>query len=558
MTQPFYRAFEERYRGSRELIKNRQAAYIPFIKPLTEIYAECPALDLGCGRGEWLELLAENGFQPKGVDLDEGMLEACHVLNLSAEQGEALATLEGLADESLTVVSGFHIAEHIPFSSLQQLVAQILRVLKPAGLLILETPNPENLIVGTNNFYLDPTHERPIPSLLLRFLTEHAGFARSKLLRLQESSQLVGAAKLNLLDVLGGVSPDYAIVAQKAANKEYFSLFDQAFTKEYGLSLDVLAGRYDNCLDSRFQELAEKLNNTIQAEVETSARAQINLTNFELRAAQMEAVANQLRQQLQEADLRIQTAEVRSLEAELALRESISRAAHAEARQAAAEEMSETWRRQSSHATSELLELYKEQRIFELKIEQEEARRAGLEQREKILEENVRSLEDLLQRTQEQLTESLNNAHHWYVMADASEQRVNDLLNSTSWRITWPLRMLTTATRWLVRLPVRLVKAVFRPILLSSIRVVLKRPSLKNRLNNLVKRFPKIYRHLLQFAYYRGLLSPASPYLSLIVMESSRESVSTVGEHADLSGLTPRARKIFFKLKESIEKEGVH
>lgn len=551
MTQPFYRAFEERYRGSRELIKNRQAAYIPFIKPLTEIYAECPALDLGCGRGEWLELLSENGFQPKGVDLDEGMLEACQVLSLSAEQGEALATLEGLADESLTVVSGFHIAEHIPFSSLQQLVAQVLRVLKPAGLLILETPNPENLIVGTNNFYLDPTHKRPIPSLLLRFLTEHAGFARSKLLRLQECSQLVGAARLNLLDVLGGVSPDYAIVAQKAANKEYLSLFDQAFEKEYGLSLDVLANRYDNCLDSRFQELAEKLSNTTQSGVEASAPAQVNLINFELRAAQMEAIANQLRQQLQEAGLRIQTAEARSLEVELALRESISRAAHAEARQAAAEEMNETWRRQSSQATSELLELYKEQKSFELQIKQEEARRASLE-------ENVRSLGDLLQRTQEQLTESLNNAHHWYVMANANEQRVNDLLNSTSWRITWPLRVLMTATRWLVKLPLRLIRLMFRLLLLAAIRVVLKRPELKYRLHNQVKRFPRLYQHLLKFASRQGLLSPSSPFYSMSTRETQQSSSITSSIEVNLEALSPRERQIYVELKRALEKKDMH
>lgn len=538
MMQTFYRAFEERYRGSRELIKGRQEAYIPFIKPLTEIYANCPALDLGCGRGEWLELLSENGFQPKGVDLDEGMLEACQALNLPAEQGEALATLESLADESLTVISGFHLAEHIPFSSLQQLVIQSLRVLKPAGLLILETPNPENLIVGTNNFYLDPTHERPIPSLLLRFLVEYAGFARSKLMRLQESLQLVDAARLNLLSVLDGVSPDYAIVAQKAASTEYLALFDRAFEKEFGLTLDMLANCYDNCLEDRFQNLADKLNSTIQTEVG--------------------GIANQLQHLLQEVGVRIQTAEMRSHEAELALRESIRRTAFAEARQAAAEEMNVALHQQSAQAARELLEGYKERKNFELQMEREKAQRASLEQREKSLEENVRSLEDLQQRAQRQLAESLNNAHHWYVTASTNEQRVKDLLSSTSWRITRPLRMLGIAVRWLARLPVRLVKTVFRPIIISAIRVVLKRPSLKNRLNNLIKRFPKVYRHLLQFACNQGLLSPASPHLSLIAIGASSRHMSTTEEDVNLSGLTPRARQIFFEIKENIEKEGVH
>ena len=91
MSDGFYRAFEERYRGSRELIKGRLAAYLPFVEPLLEAYPSATAIDLGCGRGEWLELLAGSGFKPIGVDLDTGMLEACLERGLPVEQGDALA-----------------------------------------------------------------------------------------------------------------------------------------------------------------------------------------------------------------------------------------------------------------------------------------------------------------------------------------------------------------------------------------------------------------------------------------------------------------------------------
>ena len=255
MSQPFYRAFEDRYRGSRELIKSRQQIYLPFILPLKKLYSECSVLDLGCGRGEWLEVLLENNFLAKGVDLDEGMLEGCNTLNLPVEQGEALASLKGLANESWSVISGFHIVEHMPFSDLRDLVAEAFRVLKPAGLLILETPNIENLVVGASDFYLDPTHARPIPHLLLSFLTEYVGFKRSKLLRLQESPQLADSESLGLMNVLNGVSPDYAVVAQKAAPDHQLSLFDQVFEKEYGLGLDELAQKYEDGLQRRFAEL---------------------------------------------------------------------------------------------------------------------------------------------------------------------------------------------------------------------------------------------------------------------------------------------------------------
>lgn len=260
MTSDFYRDFEDRYRGSRELIKDRQLVYLPYILPLKDIYETCSAIDLGCGRGEWLEILIEHGFTPLGVDLDEGMLEACSTLGLPTQNTDALTALRSLESESQVVVSGFHIAEHIPFPALQELVSESLRVLKPGGLLILETPNAENLVVGTNNFYLDPTHERPIPHLLLGFLTEHCGFARTKLLRLQESPLLIDAADVSLFQVLEGASPDYAIVAQKAGEL-MMEKFDNAFAAHHGIALNELATRYEDGLNTRLTQLDETTSN---------------------------------------------------------------------------------------------------------------------------------------------------------------------------------------------------------------------------------------------------------------------------------------------------------
>lgn len=241
----FYRAFEEKHRGTRELIKSRLRVYLPFIEPLRGFCGADKAVDLGCGRGEWLELLQEAGFDAQGVDLDDGMLAACRERKLKVQVGDAVAFLKGLPEASHAVVSGFHLAEHIPFADLQVLVAEALRVLMPGGLLILETPNPENIVVGTTNFYLDPTHQRPIPPQLLSFLSEYCGFKKVKTLRLQESVGLSSGKVPTLLDVLNGVSPDCAVVAQKGAVPERMKLFDTAFEKNYGLSLETLAQQYE-------------------------------------------------------------------------------------------------------------------------------------------------------------------------------------------------------------------------------------------------------------------------------------------------------------------------
>lgn len=244
----FYRAFEDRHRGSRELILERLQVYLPFIRPLLQQPLTAPALDLGCGRGEWLELLGQQGFQAHGVDLDAGMLEACQALGMPVSQGNALSHLAAQDADSLSVVSGFHIAEHLAFEDLENLVVQAMRVLQPGGLLILETPNPENLVVGSSNFYLDPTHQRPLPPLLLAFLVQHHGFARVCTLRLQESPGLRTRSDIGLMDVLGGASPDYAIVAQKQAAPEVLAGFDAAFNASYGLQTHELAQRYDSKL----------------------------------------------------------------------------------------------------------------------------------------------------------------------------------------------------------------------------------------------------------------------------------------------------------------------
>lgn len=259
MSRGFYRAFEDKLRGSRKLIKSRLSVYLPFINLVKDLYPDAQAVDLGCGRGEWLELLGENGVVARGVDLDDEMLRACRDIGLDVTTADALSFLKSVPDESLFLVSGFHLVEHIPFEVLQDLVIESLRVLKPGGLLIFETPNPENLVVGTSNFYLDPTHICPIPPALLSFVPEYYGFDRVKTVRLQESVALVDNAEISLLDVLQGVSPDYSIIAQKGAGSEVMTATGQPFDRDYGLTLHNLATVYDRKQVAQIAEVKAEL-----------------------------------------------------------------------------------------------------------------------------------------------------------------------------------------------------------------------------------------------------------------------------------------------------------
>ncbi len=255
----FYREFEANFRGTREEIVGRLRVYLPFLRPFTEA-AEGPGLvDLGCGRGEWLELAAENGMRAEGVDLDDGMLQDCFARGLSARNMDAIAFLRSLPDASRAVVSGFHIAEHLPFEVLQALIAEAHRVLQPGGLLILETPNAENLDVGTLAFHMDPTHNKPLPPGLLSFLPRYHGFARAKVLRLQEKKPLAAAETVRLIDVFRGVSPDYAVIAQKAGEAAFLAQFDALFAADYGLTLDTLSERFERGFQQQIRLIEEQL-----------------------------------------------------------------------------------------------------------------------------------------------------------------------------------------------------------------------------------------------------------------------------------------------------------
>ncbi len=253
-SRDFYVAFEDKFRGSKELILSRLEAYRPFLKALKGSNVGKKALDLGCGRGEWLEVLAQEGFDASGVDLDDGMIEVAKSRELNVKKGDALTALKETPSDSLAVVSAFHLVEHIPFETLLELVNEAFRVLKDRGILILETPNPENLRVGTEFFYLDPTHQKPIPSHLLKFIPEYIGFGRVEVLRLNEPWGMLDKKPVETIDIFSGVSPDYSIIAIK---KPIYGSWrwDRLFQKEYGVSLENISGRFDSRL-SRVEEVS--------------------------------------------------------------------------------------------------------------------------------------------------------------------------------------------------------------------------------------------------------------------------------------------------------------
>ncbi len=173
---PLYLEFENAFRGTRADIKARCAGHVSWLREKGIGAANTPVLDLGCGRGEWLEALAENGLVASGVDSNTAFVQECRARGFAVHHGDALSFLQAALSESQGAITAFHLIEHLPFAVILKLLDEAIRVLKPGGILMLETPNPANLLVGAHTFYLDPTHIRPLPADLMRFIVEARGF----------------------------------------------------------------------------------------------------------------------------------------------------------------------------------------------------------------------------------------------------------------------------------------------------------------------------------------------------------------------------------------------
>jgi O-antigen chain-terminating methyltransferase len=214
-----YISLEDHFRGDKATVHQRQMEYLPYISHI--VSNQFPLVDLGCGRGEWLQVLRENGISARGIDSNTACVAECTENGLLASLGELLDTLMQLPDASCGSITMFQVLEHLPFDVVVNVLREARRVLIPGGVFIGEVPNSETLRVGASTFWIDPTHQRPLFPAVLAFLASSVGFTgvtgkySSPLAPTPDLNELPDIARKTILDLHHAINGpgDFALIA---------------------------------------------------------------------------------------------------------------------------------------------------------------------------------------------------------------------------------------------------------------------------------------------------------------------------------------------------------
>lgn len=206
-----YTRFAERFRGTEEYVQANQRVYLPYFQNRRHV------LDIGCGRGEFLDLMRSAGVPARGIDLNPECAALCRQKGLAAEAADLFEFLARQPEAAFDGIFCAQLVEHLPPEHLPEMLKLAVSRLAPGGVMAIETPNPECLAIFATHFYLDPTHTRPIPHPLLVFYLEEFGVGGIEVRKLApavESMPSLASLPADFREAFfGGL--DYAVIGQK-------------------------------------------------------------------------------------------------------------------------------------------------------------------------------------------------------------------------------------------------------------------------------------------------------------------------------------------------------
>jgi SAM-dependent methyltransferase len=205
-----YVGFEDQFRGSREAIRSRLESYLPFFRDGGSGQA-LPVLDVGCGRGEFLELLSSAGIPARGIDLNHEMAELCRARGLDVTEADALSYLSSLPDASLGGLFAAQVVEHLQPAYLLDFLELAFHKLRPGGRLVLETLNPACWVAFFESYIRDITHAWPLHPETLKYLVLASGFIHADI---EYRSPVPQQDRLQPVAVPAGAGPAFADIVE--------------------------------------------------------------------------------------------------------------------------------------------------------------------------------------------------------------------------------------------------------------------------------------------------------------------------------------------------------
>lgn len=214
-----YFDFENHFRGSIDSIKKAQEIYLPYFRGKKNV------LDIGCGRGEFLSLMKDNGINAVGVDIYEPYVDYCNMKDLSAVCGDGAEYLAHCGEVDGIFLG--QVVEHLKIHQIVNICSAAYEKLPKGGCIVIETPNPTSLAIYTNAFYIDPSHVKPVHPMTMKYCLEKAGFTNTEIIYTESSKppfaipelKIDGAGEFNeAMDKVSSLlygSQDYAIIAVK-------------------------------------------------------------------------------------------------------------------------------------------------------------------------------------------------------------------------------------------------------------------------------------------------------------------------------------------------------
>ena len=225
-----YVGFEDQFRGSREDIRARFESYVPGFAGAADV------LDVGCGRGEFLELLKAAGVSARGIDLNHEMTELCRSRGLDVTEADAVGYLSGLPDASLGGLFAAQVVEHLEPGYLLQFLELAFHKLRPGSRIVLETLNPACWVAFFESYIRDITHVRPLHPDTLKYLVIASGFSRAEI---EFRSPVPAQDRLQVLTAPTGADPAWADFVE-TFNANMTKLNSRIFTH---LDYAVVGGR---------------------------------------------------------------------------------------------------------------------------------------------------------------------------------------------------------------------------------------------------------------------------------------------------------------------------